>query len=97
MEITGQNERLTAIRDRIQMLVQENHALSHANLQMESRQRELKQLLEIQKQTIKDLEEKNKLSRMGQALNDHDSNKDLKLKINEVIRDIDKALAMLGG
>lgn len=89
--------RLIAIRSRIDLLIKENNDLAKAQSDIENKYRELKQLAEVQKQTIKDLEDKNKMIRIGQAVSGKENSRELKLKINEAIRDIDKAMGLLGG
>ena len=63
----------------------------------------LKQKLEISKQaisgtelTIKELNEKIKVLSMAKSLSgDSESNKEMKLKINEMVREIDKCISLL--
>lgn len=57
---------------------------------------ELKKTIEEQKQTIKELEEKNKILRLSKLTSvNHENTHELKLKINELIREIDKCTALL--
>ena len=57
---------------------------------------ELKQTIEQQKQTIKELEEKQKILKLSKSISGNNENtQDLKLKINELIREVDKCTALL--
>lgn len=52
--------------------------------------------LEIQKNTINDLKEQNKLIKLANEMSDEKAdNHDLKIKINELIRDIDRCIDLL--
>lgn len=57
---------------------------------------QLKKSIEEQKQSVHDIEEKNKLLKLSKSLSTTHQNKtELKLKINELIREIDKCVALL--
>jgi hypothetical protein len=57
---------------------------------------ELKQTIEQQKQIIKELEEKHKILKLSKSISGNNENThELKLKINELIREIDKCAALL--
>jgi len=52
--------------------------------------------LEIQKNTINDLKEQNKLIKLAKEMSEESTdNHDLKIKINELIRDIDRCIDLL--
>jgi chromosome segregation ATPase len=52
--------------------------------------------LEIQKNTINDLKEQNKLIKLANEMSEESpNNHDLKIKINELIRDIDRCIDLL--
>lgn len=56
----------------------------------------LTQTLDEQKNSIKELEEKNKILKLSKSLSNTNENPyELKLKINELIREVDKCIALL--
>ena len=71
---------------------QENKNLSYQNHQ-------LSQKIEEQKNKLSELENQNKLFKLGQVITSNSgtdqNSRNLKLKINEYIREIDKCLALL--
>jgi len=58
--------------------------------------RDLRETIELQKSTITDLEEKNKIVKIAEAVAvSKEDKRAVKLKINEFIREIDKCIATL--
>jgi hypothetical protein len=72
-------------------------SLSRAETELLRRDvRQLKETIELQKNTIRHLEEKNKIVKIAEAVALSKEDKRLvKLKINEFIREIDKCVAAL--
>ncbi|MCX6305605.1 MAG: hypothetical protein NT040_11605 [Bacteroidetes bacterium] len=56
---------------------------------------ELKQVITEQKHTIRQLEEKIKILRIAKTLETKEGNVEAKLKINELVREIDKCIGLL--
>ena len=56
---------------------------------------DLKQLISEQKNTIRELEEKIRLLRIAKTLETKEGNVEAKLKINELLREIDKCIGLL--
>jgi hypothetical protein len=56
---------------------------------------DLKQLISEQKNTIRELEEKIRLLRIAKTLETKEGNVEAKLKINELVREIDKCIGLL--
>lgn len=57
---------------------------------------EYKKTIEEQKQTIRELEEKNKILKLSKSISGSNENtQEIKSKINELIREIDKCSALL--
>ena len=56
---------------------------------------ELKQILGEQKQTIRQLEDKIKILKIAKTLETKEGNVEAKLKINELVREIDKCIGLL--
>ena len=90
------DEILQRIIDKSQVLVIRNSDLKKQNIQLENRITELEKTIEIQRETIKDIEEKNKMLKIANKITEDEiQKKELKLKINEFIREVDKSIAML--
>lgn len=92
-------KRLQEVKQAILGLKEENAQLNSA---LEKRDKEisrLKRLLDIQNSSIKDLEQKLKMKRMADELNGDESesgtNRDLKFKINEMIKEVDKIISLM--
>jgi hypothetical protein len=90
---------LGELKAKVQNLINLHGQLKEEARQLESLNARLSQKLDDQKNKFKELENQNKALRVAQALNQGgaaDQNaRDLKLKINEYIREIDKCLAFL--
>ena len=57
---------------------------------------ELSKILEVQNNTIQQLNEKNKVLKLSSSIQgEHGDNKAAKQKINELVREIDKCIALL--
>jgi len=104
-------QRLGLIKEKVQKLVQKNRALevqNNALLQeldlLKARLSEFEEqgalnenIIQIQKNTINDLTEQNKLIKIAKEMSNvpTSSNHDLKIKINELVRDIDRCIDLL--
>jgi len=74
----------------------ERHGLLLAEKERDIKEiQELKQITENQKQTIKKLEEKLNLLKLAKALENKEGNVDAKLKISELVREIEKCIGLL--
>lgn len=92
-------KRLQEVKQAILGLKEENAQLNSALEKREKEINRLKKLLEIQNSSIKDLEQKLKMKRMADELNGEEaesgSNRDLKFKINEMIKEVDKIISLM--
>jgi predicted nuclease with TOPRIM domain len=104
-------DRLIQIKEKISKLIQKNHALENQNDSLLQEINELKtrlsdsqeqcalneNIIQIQKNTINDLTEQNKLIKIAKEMSNvpSSSNHDLKIKINELVRDIDRCIDLL--
>src|SRR3954465_15279370 len=89
---------LEELKFKVEKLINLHLELSRENKSLKLFNHELKIKNEEQKNKIGELEDKNKVIKLSQAIsgNGSDQNaRDLKLKINEYIREIDKCLALL--
>ena len=89
--------RIDGIYNKVQGLIQLQDQLVEENRRLKDQSEKLIANLDEGKKKIKELEEKNKLVRIAKSLTgETDGNThELKLKINEMIREIDKCIAQL--
>lgn len=90
------DEILQKIKEKTEYLAQRNKLLKTEKDKLAKKIIELENTIEIQRQTIKDIEEKNKMLKIANKITEDDTKKkELKLKINDYIREIDKSIALL--
>jgi hypothetical protein len=89
--------RLESIVKKVEELNLHNQSLAEQNLKKEKEIGRLKQLLDIQNHSIKEMENKLKIKRIADGLNgeESESNRDLKFKINEMIKEVDKIMNLM--
>jgi regulator of replication initiation timing len=88
--------RLSEIRIKVENLLQENRLLKNENESMRDRIEGLERTVELQKNTLSELTEQNKLIKLAKNLNPEDSNtEEIKNKVNELIREIDRCIDLL--
>ena len=89
--------RIQAIKAKVQALQQEQVQLQSELMQRNKDVERLKRLIDIQNSTIKQLEQKLKTKRIADGVqsDEPNNNRDLKFKINEMIGEIDKIIALL--
>lgn len=83
------------LRSKIEKLVHLHNKLEEDNAKLTQERDELRKTIGLHEQTIQQLKEENKLVRIGQILPDENGSYDLKLKINELVREIDRCIALL--
>ncbi len=89
-------EQLKTIKQKVEQLAATNDLLKDENARLAKESNRLKETVDIQKNTIKDLEEYNKIIKIAGGLNLSKTDvREVKLKINEYIREIDRCIARL--
>ena len=63
--------------------------------ELEKKNTEFQEIVEIQKETIKQLEEEQKKLKISKSLETSKGSLDARLKINELVREIDKCIGLL--
>ena len=76
-------------------LLEENGRLRVREASLAGQLKELQEQIKQQNTTITTLKEENKLLKLGEKLTQKGDTTDLKLRINQLIRSIDKSLAMI--
>jgi regulator of replication initiation timing len=88
--------RLAAIRAKVEKLLVENQALKADHDAMRERVDSFEKTIELQKNTIAELTERNKMIKLAKNLSLSSSDSfDIKIKINEMVREIDRCIDLL--
>ena len=91
-----ENTVLNSIKEKVHLLMSNNSSLKEQNIQLETKVSELKNTLEEQNAEIENFNEKVKMLKMATSLGgDSEKNTEMKLKINELVREIDKCISLL--
>lgn len=91
-----ENAVLNSIKEKVHLLMSNNSSLKEQNIQLETKVSELKNTLEEQNAEIENFNEKVKMLKMAKSLGgDSEKNTEMKLKINELVREIDKCISLL--
>jgi hypothetical protein len=86
---------VSGIEYKLGKLIEQHHRYRADNIKHIKEIKELKQIIAEQKQTIGQLEEKIKLLKIAKTLENKEGTVDAKLKINELVREIDKCIGLL--
>jgi len=91
-----ENAVLNSIKKKVHTLMSNNSSLKEQNIQLETKVSELKNTLKQQKSEIENFNGKVKMLKMAKSLSgDSEKNTEMKLKINELVREIDKCISLL--
>ncbi len=86
---------VAAIEAKVKGLIAENERLRAAEAKSAEERQKLQEQVKIQNITINNLEEENKILKLGNALTQKGDSAEIKLRINQLIRSIDKSLAII--
>ncbi len=86
---------VTGIEFKVRQLADEVARLRRLMSEKESQCYELQEALKNSEKTINNLKEENKLLKLGNKLSEKGESAEIKLKINQMIRAIDKSLEIL--
>ncbi len=86
---------VSGIEYKLGKLIEKQHILRDENVKNTTEIQELKQEINQQKNTIRQLEEKLKILRIAKTIESKEGNVEAKLKINELVREIDKCIGLL--
>lgn len=92
--------RLAKIKDKVKALKSQNEKLMLEQKKMEQTIERLQKLVEIQNNSIRQFEQQLKIKRIADQLVSTDSlsaneSRELKYKINEIIKEVDKVIALI--
>ncbi len=87
---------IASLESKIEKLVDLHHGTKKELSALQTQHNHLTQTASQQKQTIKELEERSKILKLSKSISSTNENTtELKLKINELIREVDKCIALL--
>ena len=83
------------IKIKVEKLISLHTALSQKCSRLELENKQLKKELDVYKNQADKMLEQNKIIKLAKAISDKGDSKDIKRKLNEYIREIDKCIAIL--
>ena len=86
---------ITGIEYKVRKLTEKNHSLKAENDKLNGELRSLKAQIENLIVIQRELEHKLTVIKLAKSLNKEDSRTNVKLKINELVRDIDRCIGLL--
>jgi hypothetical protein len=88
-------QKVASIESKVKRLIERHKEISENLKQYQKEIQELKDINELQQQSINQLKEKIKLLKIAKTTEIKEGAADAKLKINEMIREIDKCIGLL--
>lgn len=90
------DQRLAAVRLKVEHLLEQNRQLAEENARLNGAREDMEKTIELQKNTIAELTERNKLIKLAKNLSLTGSDGyDMKIKINEMVKEIDRCIDLL--
>jgi hypothetical protein len=86
---------VSGIEYKLRKLIEQHQSTRAENTRLINEIQDLNAVINEQKLTIKQLEEKSKLLKLAKTLETKEGNVEAKLKINELVREIDKCIGLL--
>lgn len=86
---------LSGIDYKIRQLIDDNNRLKARALELQEHNEELTETINHQKEEIKQLKEETNILKLRNSLEQKGDSAEIKLKINQLIRNIDKSLELL--
>lgn len=87
---------VAGIRSKIEKIAQLHERVKDENFKLIAEKEDLLKTVESEKKMINNLEERTKILKLAKSLSGvNESSLDTKLKINELVREIDKCIALL--
>lgn len=92
----GIEHKLTVIRLKVERLLEENRQLKEENLELKNNLEGQEKTMELQKNTIGEITDRNKMIKLAKNLSLSGSDSfDIKIKINEMVKEIDRCIDLL--
>lgn len=84
-----------AIRSKVKKLITSVQSLEEENIKLKEKQAELVQTIESQSKFIEELNDKNKNVIIAESIKKTEGSSDVKKRIDEMVREIDKCIELL--
>ena len=84
-----------AIRSKVKKLITTVQSLEEENIKLKEKQAELVQTIESQSKFIEELNDKNKNVIIAESIKKTEGSSDVKKRIDEMVREIDKCIELL--
>lgn len=96
METTEIISRLEDLETRLRKLIQEHQVLKARYVDLEAENQNLKSVVESQNEVLKNFQNQEKITKLVSSIAENTQNStELKLKINEYIKEIDRCIVFL--
>ena len=90
------NTYISSLAGRVEALAKAHGQLQEENLKLKSKNEEMEQVITEQKNVLSKLEEQNKVVKIAKAVTDDDEDrKEQRKRLNELVREVDKCIALL--
>lgn len=90
------NTYINGLAGKVEKLVKAQEGLRDENAVLKRRNEELERLVSEQKNALSELEEQNKVVKIAKAVTDDDEDrKEQRKRLNELVREVDKCIALL--
>lgn len=86
---------ISSIELKIRNLIEQQKSIKEENSYLKQQKEKITKTLEVQKSMITDLENKYRILKVSKALEINTGSKDVKKKITELVREIDKCISLL--
>jgi len=83
------------IHSKVGNLINLQNSLKHQNNDLKADQEELKQKIEDQNKLIEQLKDRNRNLKIAKSVKQSEGNNDVKKRIDELVREIDKCVGLL--
>lgn len=94
---SSKEDLISTLKSKIKTIIDLYENQKNINLELENNNRELKEKLILLENKVSDVEEKYENLRLARALilSDEDGSHEAKIKVNRIVREIDKCIALL--
>lgn len=86
---------VTDINNKVRKLISIQNSLKEQDSELKNKQEELKQIIEKQNKVIEQLKDKNRNLKIAKSVKQAEGNSDVKIRINELVREIDQCIEIL--
>jgi len=86
---------ISGLEEKVRNLINEYNSLKIKHKELTQKEVELNKTIEHYKTIIKELEEKNRMLTITRSIESYNDSGEVKLKITELVREIDKCIGLL--